>query len=848
MALFAGCSGKHLKTASALHAKGDQEVQRGEHGTALEHFRQAYDIRQKILGPHHRDTYQSLWSMVSVYAKNRQFKEALPFAQQMERSAPKIFVEKSDRGELAKLYGALIVIYQSCGMEEDKSRVGGHLGAMMRMPVGKELRAYFDVPDVRQSDTKTNNPIPEDLQGKAKEMQAIWAAQQRDQDAMIIQMRDDMTALLKEKYGYSDDQIRDFAASGIHQNPELLFLLAFTTNKTASGPSRALPKPGVEQENIVRAMAAELSARGRMSGQMLTRAMKDRSRSLEAKFQSDWEEWNQEFEKGDSFNEALGKKRRKNPFTFLPSDAEENPAAMSLFVLNLKGLLLDRELRLQSAIAQTPKSGANDIRARLAEINRRVLELKQELLTEREAKRMGDRGPKASFLDVPEMLELQDTRKRLRTEAMRLPGAGRRKIISQSDISSRLGRDSALVEFVRYGNADDQLIEERYGAVIFTSREEPKWVGLGIAKDIDELIGYYTKLLQQKAATAPSDSIMEITLQKLYDDVWAPVERSLSSEIRSVLLVPDGSLHNISFYTLSRGQRFLGEKVEIRYLSAGRDLLNKKLPRDPDGAVEIWAAPDYDMGLKPSVQRLASNEDSSRGFLSRRLAQLEGARRERVTLEHLFRKSPSSRVQVYEGSQATEGAFAGMAHTHIVHIATHGFFIPVADSTRPSWSIGAQAEFDVALDLYRSGIAFCGANETLKRWEREFIPPDGDDGIITAAEASGLYLNGTWLLTLSACDTGVGGMAAGESALCLRMGFLQAGAQSVLSTLWRVDDNYTEHFMKLFYTAVINGDAPDTALLKTQRSELRRLSSAGDGPALWRASKLVGGFILTSRS
>ena len=77
--------------------------------------------------------------------------------------------------------------------------------------------------------------------------------------------------------------------------------------------------------------------------------------------------------------------------------------------------------------------------------------------------------------------------------------------------------------------------------------------------------------------------------------------------------------------------------------------------------------------------------------------------------------------------------------------------------------------------MHRSGLALAGAQATLDEWAQGRTPPTESDGIVTAAEAGELKLSGTWLVTLSACETGTGTARAGEGVLGLRRGFLQAG-------------------------------------------------------------------------
>ena len=146
--------------------------------------------------------------------------------------------------------------------------------------------------------------------------------------------------------------------------------------------------------------------------------------------------------------------------------------------------------------------------------------------------------------------------------------------------------------------------------------------------------------------------------------------------------------------------------------------------------------------------------------------------------------------------------------------------------------------------MHRSWVALARANETLDEWRSGRIPDPLNDGLLTAEEAAQLPLHETWLVTLSACDTGLGTSQAGEGVFGLRRGFALAGARHVLMTLWPVDDDRTRTFMESFYAdALATNDAPG-ALGRTQRrllGEWRKQDGAG------RAARFAGAFVISSQ-
>ena len=144
--------------------------------------------------------------------------------------------------------------------------------------------------------------------------------------------------------------------------------------------------------------------------------------------------------------------------------------------------------------------------------------------------------------------------------------------------------------------------------------------------------------------------------------------------------------------------------------------------------------------------------------------------------------------------------------------------------------------------MHRSGVALAGALATVQDWQRGLTPPTDSDGILMATEVGELKLDGTWLVTLSACETGVGELRAGEGVLGLRRGFIQAGAQNLLMTLWPVADKETAHLMRHFYRAAQRtGNAPQ-ALAEVERDWLVRVRQER---GLAAAVAIAGPFILS---
>ena len=134
--------------------------------------------------------------------------------------------------------------------------------------------------------------------------------------------------------------------------------------------------------------------------------------------------------------------------------------------------------------------------------------------------------------------------------------------------------------------------------------------------------------------------------------------------------------------------------------------------------------------------------------------------------------------------------------------------MPLVPGTR---SISASARIENP--MLRSGLAMAGAN---------LSKAADDNGVLTALEASNLNLWGTKLVTLSACDTGMGEVKNGEGVYGLRRAFFLAGTESLVMSLWPVSDYVTRELMTEYYTGLKNGLGRGEALRQAQLAMLKR--------------------------
>ena len=233
------------------------------------------------------------------------------------------------------------------------------------------------------------------------------------------------------------------------------------------------------------------------------------------------------------------------------------------------------------------------------------------------------------------------------------------------------------------------------------------------------------------------------------------------------------------------------------------------------------------------------------GFGDINFRDLPGSRREVLEISKFWPALGADDAMVLSGAAATEGAVKqNLRGRRIVHFATHGFFLggdcsPGAVGSRsvgglikvtPGKASATTAATVAENPLLLAGLAFAGANR------RRSVRGDEDDGILTAEEIGGLNLQGTEWAVLSACDTGLGEIKAGEGVFGLRRAFQVAGARTVIMSLWSVEDRSAMEWMRALYEGRLRrGLDTAEAVREASLSVLRQRRARGQSthPFYW---------------
>lgn len=446
-------------------------------------------------------------------------------------------------------------------------------------------------------------------------------------------------------------------------------------------------------------------------------------------------------------------------------------------------------------------------------------------------------------------------------------------------LGERIDKNGALIEIVRYSpyelsspKADSPWQPDRYAAFVLRGGKDGKLtlIDLGAADTIDTLVHE----LRQTVADVPrelrttdeadlEEQYRELA-QKLSQAIWLPLKDAIAGATH-LFIGSDGELTRIPFEALVDDEgRYLLESFAITYVSSAGDLLRQADQR-AEGTV-VFAAPNYELQAvpaRPQPEALASHDaggEAFRGDVSADVRGLNwlplpGTRKEADRIRSLLDGQDGfAPVAVLSDDKALEGELKALPAPRILHLATHGFYLPDQQANgggEPAATAPAVADKPATTSerlatlravenpLLRSGIILAGAN---RPQEQNSSDTRVDDGWATAEEIGMLDLTGTELVVLSACETGLGDVRTGEGVSGLRRAFLHAGARTLVTSLYKVPDDATQELMGRFYERLASGATKQAALRDAQLATIaaRRKEFGAAHPFFWASFVLVG--------
>ena len=325
--------------------------------------------------------------------------------------------------------------------------------------------------------------------------------------------------------------------------------------------------------------------------------------------------------------------------------------------------------------------------------------------------------------------------------------------------------------------------------------------------------------------------------------VWGPLLPELRG-VKNIYFSPSGALYNIGIEYLP-GM----EDYNIYRLSSTRELVNRRDINENNHAV-LYGGLDYDAKLHTLSQR-KSRSRFDEIFVDHSDIRSMKYRGGQENLTHTLDEVEQIEKELNNNqwvclldtlSLGTEESFKFLSGKKIktLHIATHGFYYTPEESDNMGYSFLLPNEHMSAEDksLSRSGLLMSGANHIL---EGDSIPEDIEDGILTAKEIADVDLRGLDLVVLSACQTGLGDISQGEGVFGLQRGFKKAGVNSILMSLWDVNDEATQILMTQFYKNHVSGQSKRQSLRSAQRYLREYNAGQYNKPEYWAAFILLDG-------
>ena len=390
--------------------------------------------------------------------------------------------------------------------------------------------------------------------------------------------------------------------------------------------------------------------------------------------------------------------------------------------------------------------------------------------------------------------------------------------VKWEDIKNSLKKGEIAIEFVRVDTEDDYL----YLALTLKNNYDfPHVISLFSERQLDEIKeqSYYQT-------------------EQLFNLVWLPLDQELK-KVKKVFFSPDGCLHSIGVENLLTPKgKIISEEFSLFRLSSTREVVFRH-ERSNDRIAALFGGLDYNYYPQqaPENKEEYELEDELRTDLYRsisRQGQFGPLPATEIEVDEISKLLRQRRIvsYVYLDQLGTESAFKDLSgnNLNIIHLATHGEYIPLSSEVSNDFISKISYERDVSFEdlaLTRSFIVLTGGNLVARP---DYIKGSlTEDGILTSQEVSRLDFSKVNLVVLSACKTANGDITE-DGVMGLQRGFKKAGASSIIMSLWEVADAPTQFLMTRFYYYYTEGLATNNAFSKAKKDLKNKYGTFGARP------------------
>jgi len=384
------------------------------------------------------------------------------------------------------------------------------------------------------------------------------------------------------------------------------------------------------------------------------------------------------------------------------------------------------------------------------------------------------------------------------------------KRITFEDVKKSLKQNESAIEMVRYRYFNHDFSDSVIYAALYLKNDfsKPKVIMLKDGKKMEtRFFKFYRNAITGKVPDEVS-----------YGIFWKPLIEGIGQS-STIYLSADGIYNQINLEAIPTPDgRYVIDNANIVLVSNTKDMYLKKL-KSKVAAAENTAS----MFGNPQFYNTAS--------ASQAISSLPGTEKEVNQLQFMLKQKGWITAEYVEQS-ASEEKVKEMNSPKIFHIATHGFYKPSSQLTLQNELEGSEATLNQN-PLMRTGLLLRGAGDLMEKTDYNY---NMENGILTAYEAMSLNLDKTDLVVLSACETGLGDLEAGEGVYGLQRAFLVAGAKVLIMSMFKVDDDATQKLMLKFYQKWLNSGNLRQSFIEAKK-ELR---VDYPEPIYWGAFMMIG--------
>jgi tetratricopeptide (TPR) repeat protein len=419
------------------------------------------------------------------------------------------------------------------------------------------------------------------------------------------------------------------------------------------------------------------------------------------------------------------------------------------------------------------------------------------------------------------------------------------------EVHKNLQLNEVAIEFVKFDLYNKKWTDSvLYAAYVLTKNDSvPFFVPLCEEKQLQQLFdsaGTTATAMVNKfyrGLEIKNKNITGALGTELYKLIWQPLEPYLTG-VQKISYSPAGKLYSIAFHALPvDSATVLMDKYQLQQYTSTRQVVLREQEKKniiPQN-ITLFGDAIFTLDSLQIVKGKTKTENVStsiytpqnRGTRGGTWSSLPGTAQEVATIQKLFEKNTIT-TKAFTQTTASEESLKALSGNspQILHIATHGFFLPEPDKKKKEPALEQGNTYSLADDpLLRSGLILAGGNYA---WSGKTPIAGIEDGIATAYEISQLDLSNTELVVLSACETALGDVKGSEGVFGLQRAFKMAGVKKMIVSLWQVPDKETAELMTAFYTYWMKGKTINEAFTQAQ-AEMRKKYA----PFFWAAFVLV---------